>query len=177
MKRPKVVILAVLALMPVHSMASAQTTAALSAKQGASGPVLEAALRERLGQLGMTTCTETFTYIAMYLANGQRAAFRAYAVGSSAARRPTYMTMESSDPGFPSRLSTLVVGPNCDGLYVQQIRWKESCREVKDKYFGKFKDEEILLTEVAVSTSGGVEVSLVPAGTGCLSVKTETFLR
>lgn len=177
MKRLKVILLAVAALTPMHSAAFAQSAAALSAKQGTSGSVLEAALRERLGQLGMTTCTETFTYVAMYLANGQRAAFRAYAVGGSAARRPTYMTMESSDPGYPSRLSTLVVGPNCDGLYVQQIRWKESCREVKEKYFSKFKDEEILLTEVAVSSSGGVEVSLVPTGAGCMSVKTETFLR
>jgi len=177
MSRLKVVLLAVAALTPVHSVASAQTTAALSAKQGASGAVLEAALRERLGQLGMTTCTETFTFVAMYLANGQRAAFRAYAVGSSAARRPTYMTMESSDPGFPSRLSTLVVGPNCDGLYVQRIRWKENCREVKAKYFSTFKDEEILLTDVTISYSGSVEVSLAPTGTGCLSVKTETFLR
>jgi len=177
MRHKAAICLSVLAMLPIQSTVRAQTTAALAAKQGASGAVLEAEIRERLSQLGMTTCTATFVHVAMYLANNERAAFRAYAIGGSAVRRPTYMTMESSEPGFPSRLSTLVVGPNCDGLYVQNIRWTESCRAVKSRFFTTFDGEEVLLNDVAYSASGNAQVSLVPNGTGCLSVKTESFLR
>lgn len=168
---------AMIAAMTGSSVSQAQTTTNLSPKAGAVGPALESAIRTRLAQIGATTCTETAVYVAMYLANKQSAAFTINAVGGSAARRPIYMTMESTDPGFSTRISNLFIGPNCDGVYSQSIRWTESCRVVKSKYFAKFANEEMLLRETSMSRDGDRQLILTPIDSGCLSTKTEPFLR
>lgn len=171
------VVLAVVAAVIGSSASVAQTTTNLAPKSGAVGATLEAAIRARLAQIGVTSCTETAVYVAMYLANKQSASFTIDAVGGNAARRPIYMTMESTDPGFSTRISNLFVGPNCDGVYSQSIRWTENCRVVKEKYFPRFSNEEMLLREASVSRDGARQVTLTPLGTGCLSTKTEPFLR
>jgi hypothetical protein len=170
-------VLAVTAALVGSSSSVAQTTTSLAPKSGAVGAALEAAIRTRLAQIGVTTCTETAVYVAMYLANKQSASFTIDAVGGNAARRPIYMTMESTDPGFSTRISNLFVGPNCDGVYSQSIRWTESCRVVKEKYFPRFSNEQMLLRETSVSRDGERQVTLTPLSAGCLSTKTEPFLR
>lgn len=159
------------------SISSAQTPAGLAPKAGAVGGALELAIRDRLAKIGVTTCTETAVFVAMYLANKQSAAFRIESIGGNASRRPLYMTIESIDPGFSTRISNVFVGPNCDGLYSQTIRWTESCPVVKAKYFPKFQAEELLLRETSISNDGGRQLTLTPIGSGCLSTKTEPFLR
>lgn len=171
------VALAAVAAMIGSSASVAQTSTNLAPKSGAVGATLEAAIRARLAQIGVTSCTETAVYVAMYLANKQSASFTIDAVGGNAARRPIYMTMESTDPGFSTRISNLFVGPNCDGVYSQSIRWTESCRVVKEKYFPRFSNEQMLLRETSVSRDGERQVTLTPLGAGCLSTKTEPFLR
>jgi hypothetical protein len=170
-------VLAVTAALVGSSSSVAQTTTSLAPKSGAVGAALEAAIRTRLAQIGVTTCTETAVYVAMYLANKQSASFTIDAVGGNAARRPIYMMMESTDPGFSTRMSNLFVGPNCDGVYSQSIRWTESCRVVKEKYFPRFSNEQMLLRETSVSRDGERQVTLTPLSAGCLSTKTEPFLR
>lgn len=154
----------------------AQATTNLRPQQGSVGVVLEQKIRTRLRDIGVTTCTETFVYVATYLAGGHQANFTIDPMGDG--RRPSVMTMESSDPGFPSRYSTLIVGANCDGMYNQTIRWKDSCLDVKKLSFPKFREERVMLNDISISQgASGVKVSLLPIERGCISIKTETFLR
>lgn len=157
--------------------AQAQVTTNIAPKSGASGAALEQILRSRLAQLGMSTCTETAVYVTMYLANKQSAAFHVEAVGGNAGRRPVYITMESVDPGFTTRYSSVFIGPNCDGVYTQSIRWAEDCRSVKAKYFARFSKEETLLRETTISFDGARQLTLTEINEGCLSTKVEPFLR
>jgi hypothetical protein len=165
-----------LALVGAPTDTQAQSTTNLRPQQGSVGAVLEQKIRTRLRGIGITTCAETFVYVAAYLAGGQQANFTIEPIGGGL--RPSVMTMESADPGFPSRQSSLIVGPNCDGMYSQTIRWKDACTDVKRLSFSSFREERVMLNEVLVSRgASGVQVSLLPIVNGCISIKTETFLR
>jgi len=154
----------------------AQATTNLRPQPGSVGVALERNIRNRLRDIGVTTCAETFVYVATYLAGGHQANFTIEPIGGG--QRPSVMMMESSDPGFPSRQSSLIVGANCDGMYTQTIRWKDSCPDVKRLNFPSFRDERVMLNDIFVSKgTSGIQVSLMPVEHGCISMKTETFLR
>jgi hypothetical protein len=112
-----------------------------------------------------------------FIFEGQAAKFIAQPLGLDADRWPTVFVIESADPaGGHTRLSTLMVSPNCAGMYEQVIYWVQPCKVIKSTVFAAYVGEHAMLRDVTVSESGpALQVYLSPAGRGCLSVKKELF--
>ena len=113
-----------------------------------------------------------------YLFDRQDAKTVAQPLGLDADRWPTVFTIESGDStgGGHDRFAILTIAPNCSGMYQQTIYWPTPCALVKSTMFGKFSGEHPLLRDVKVADDGpALQVYLMPAGTGCVSIKKELF--
>jgi hypothetical protein len=130
-----------------------------------------------LQQMHLTACAAAVQQATDFLFEGQDASFTAQPLGPDADRWPTVFVIESADPaGGHSRFATLMVSPNCSGMYEQVIYWPQPCGVVKSTVFAKYTGEHVLLSEVHVSDAGpALQVYLTPAGTGCVSIKKELF--
>jgi hypothetical protein len=130
-----------------------------------------------LQAIHLTTCAAAVQQATDFLFEGQDANFIAQPLGPDSDRWPTVFVIESADPaGGHTRFATLMIAPNCSGMYEQTIYWPQPCSVVKATVFAKFTGEHLLLSEVKVSDSGpALQVYLTPAGAGCLSIKKELF--
>lgn len=130
-----------------------------------------------LQAMHLTACAGAVQQATDFLFEGQEANFIAQPLGPDADRWPTVFVIESADPaGGHDRFATLMVSPNCSGMYEQTIYWPQPCSVVKSTVFAKFTGEHPLLKEVQVSDSGpALQVYLTPAGAGCVSIKKELF--
>ena len=179
--------LAAAVLLALATLAPAATTLAQGAKaaraQDASAaagmsdasPDLE--VLQAMQQMHLTACAQRVQAAMSFLFDGQPARFVAQPLGPDSDRWPTVFIIESADPaGGHTRLSTLTVAPDCAGLYEQVIYWSEPCSTVKTSVFAKFTGEHAMMREVKVSDDGpALQVYLMPAGAGCVSVKKELF--
>jgi hypothetical protein len=129
-----------------------------------------------LQQMHLTNCAISVQRAMAFLFEGQPAHFIAQPLGPDSDRWPAVFVVESAPPGGHTHLSTLMIAPNCSGMYEQVIYWSQPCDTVKSTVFAKFTGEHVLTRDVKVSDSGpALEVYLSSAGTGCLSVKKELF--
>lgn len=132
-------------------------------------------------QLGITRCASVFNQAGPFLFEKAQAQFVVQPLGPDVNRWPTAVTIEGSYPAAgraapQTRLTTLVVAPagSCSGLYNQVIYWPEPCATLKTRVFGAFTKERPLLARVRQSEANpGLQLYLMPAGTGCVSVKKE----
>ena len=134
-------------------------------------------LLEALQQIHLTQCAGRVQQATNFLFEGQPARFIVQPLGPDADRWPTVIIVESADPaGGRTRLSTLMVAPNCSGMYEQVIYWPQSCSAVRASVFANFTGDHILLRDVTVIDAGpALQVYLTPAGSGCVSIKKELF--
>jgi hypothetical protein len=128
-------------------------------------------------QMHLTVCAAAVQRATDFIFEGQPATFIAQPFGPDGDRWPTVFVIESGDPaGGHTRLSTLMVAPNCSGMYEQIIYWSQPCATIKSTIFAKFTGEHPLMREVKVSDAGpGLQLYLTSAGPGCISVKKELF--
>ena len=136
-----------------------------------------------VSQLGITRCAPVIQQAGSFLLENAKAQFVFQPLGPDANRWPTAVTIEGSYPiaGKPAaasqtRLTTLLVAPagSCSGLYTQVIFWPEACAALKTRVFGAYTNDHPLLAKVRQSEANpGLQVYLMPAGTGCVSVKKE----
>ena len=134
---------------------------------------LAAALR----QINLNVCLPVFTQAENFLFDRGDVQFVVQPLGPDANRWPTVVTSEGSHGGkAQTRLTTLIVAPagTCSGMYQQVIYWPEACAAVKARVFADFKTEHPLLKNVRVSEANpGLQLYMMTAGTGCVSVKKE----
>ena len=130
-----------------------------------------------LQQMHLTNCAASVQQAMSFLFEGQQAHFIAQPLGPDSDRWPAVFVVESTPPGGGhSHLATLMIAPNCSGMYEQVIYWSQPCDLVKSTIFAKFTGEHVLTRDVKVSDSGpAIELYLTPAGSGCVSVKKELF--
>jgi hypothetical protein len=139
-------------------------------------------LMAALQQLHLTNCTPVFQQAGRFLFENAPVNFVVQPLGPDTNRWPTVVTSEGNHPpGTQSktaqtRFTTLIVAPagTCSGLYQQVIYWPETCAALKARVFGQFQGEHALLAKVRVSETGpGLQLYLMPAGVGCVSIKKE----
>ena len=130
-----------------------------------------------LQQMHLTNCAVAVEQAMTFLFEGQQVHFIAQPLGPDSDRWPSVFVVESPPPaGGHTHLSTLMIAPNCSGMYEQVIYWSQPCDVVKATVFAKYTGEHVLTRDVKVSDSGpALEVYLSSAGTGCVSVKKELF--
>jgi hypothetical protein len=158
-----------------HPEAPSADAAVSSGMNDASNPSHELLLD--LQQMHLTNCATSVTQAMTFLFEGGQANFIAQPLGPDSDRWPAVFTIESVAPGGGhTHLSTLMIAPNCSGMYEQVIYWGQPCDIVKSTIFAKFTGEHVLKRDVKVSDSGpAIELYLTPAGAGCVSVKKELF--
>lgn len=62
----------------------------------------------------------------------------------------------------------------CNGMYETVVYWPQNCTQVAEKQFSAFQKTNALSKNIAVRESGTtVKIFLMPAGTGCVSIKKE----
>jgi hypothetical protein len=130
-----------------------------------------------LQQMHLTNCAASVQQAMSFLFEGQPSHFEAEPLGADSDRAPAVFVVETVPPaGGHVHLSTLMVTPNCSGMYEQVVYWTQPCDVVKTTVFAKYTGEHVLTRDVKVSASGpALEVYLTPAATGCVSVKKELF--
>ncbi len=130
-----------------------------------------------LQQMHLTNCAAAVQQAMTFLFEGTQARFVAEPLGPDSDRWPAVFTVETDPPaGGHAHLSTLMIAPNCSGMYEQVIYWSQPCDLVKSTVFAKFTGEHVLTRDVKVSDSGpAIELYLSAAGAGCVSVKKELF--
>jgi hypothetical protein len=161
---------------PASSFGGPHASAAVARGMGDTNPSQQ--VLQALSAMHLTACAGTVQQATNFLFEGQDANFVAQPLGPDADRWPTVFVVESADPtgSGHNRFATLVVSPNCSGMYEQTIYWPQPCALVKSTVFAKFTGEHVLLSDVKVSDSGpALQVFLMPAGAGCVSVKKELF--
>lgn len=158
-----------------HPAAPPADAAVSSGMNDATNPSHELLLD--LQQMHLTNCAASVQQAMTFLFEGGQANFTAQPLGPDSDRWPAVFVVESVPPvGGHTHLSTLMIAPNCAGMYEQVIYWSQPCDIVKSTIFAKFTGEHVLAREVKVSDSGpAIELYLTPAGAGCVSVKKELF--
>lgn len=148
---------------------------AVSRGMGGDTPAMQ--VDRALQQMHLTACAGVVEQATNFLFEGQEANFVAQPLGPDADRWPTVFVIESADPGGGhTRFATLMVSPNCSGMYEQTIYWPQPCSVVRTTVFAKYTGDHVLLKEVTVSDAGpALQVYLTPAGPGCVSIKKELF--
>jgi len=160
---------------PAAPPVRAAADTAVARGMGGDSPAVE--IDRALQQMHLTACAGAVEQATNFLFEGQDANFIAQPLGPDADRWPTVFVIESADPaGGHSRFATLMISPNCSGMYEQTIYWPQPCSVIKATVFAKFTGDHMLLKEVSVSDAGpALQVYLTSAGTGCISIKKELF--
>lgn len=153
----------------------AQVAGGLSTMEASTSPSVQ--LAQAMAQIGLRACAPRMQEAADFLFEGRSAAIRVQPLGPDANRWPTLVTIESSHPANgTTRFSTLMIAPagSCSGFYQQVIVWPQPCAAVKKEIFGSYTGDRALLRNVRISElNAGLQVALMPAGTGCVSIKKE----
>jgi hypothetical protein len=177
-----ILVVAVLASGSARAAPPAPPSAAASNVAGgmsAGGPSAEDRLGEALRQIGMTQCAASVERAAHFLFEDGEANFTVQPLGPDANRWPTVIVIEGAHAAAGrTRFSTLTVapGPGCSGLYEQVIAWPTPCAELKATTFSAYGAAKVILRNVQVSElNPGLQVYLMPAGAGCVSIKKELF--
>ena len=138
-------------------------------------------LAQAVQQLGIRTCAPVFNQAGSFLFEDAQAQFVVQPLGPDTNRWPTVVTMEATHPvagraAGQTRLTTLIVAPagSCADMYNQVIYWPEPCPALKARVFRSYGNERPLLARVRQSEANpGLQLYLLPAGAGCVSVKKE----
>lgn len=141
-----------------------------------SGEVIQR-LEGSLQQMGLRTCATRFQDAAGFLfANGD-VDFVLQPLGPNPNLWPTALTSAGAyEQSKQTRLTTLLIAPagTCAGMYQQVIYWAEACPALKKRVFGSFTNDRVLRGKIMQSEAGpGLQVYLMPAGPGCVSIKKE----
>lgn len=140
-------------------------------------------LMASLQEIGLTACAMQFQQAGGFLFGDDPGEFVVQPLGPDANRWPTVVTMQTTRPGAGgSRLTTLVVSPGatCSGFYEQKVAWEEPCAAVAKLYFPTLPRPRpfagVGAAAVLVSdASPSLQLYLMPAGKGCVSLKKELF--
>jgi len=136
-------------------------------------------LAAAFAQIGLTVCAAAALRAADFLFEDGEANFTVQPLGPDANRWPTVIVIEGAHATMGrTRLATLTVspGPTCSGFYEQVIWWDMPCEKLKASIFGAFGPPGLLLRSVQVTElNPALQLYLMPAGTGCTSVKKELF--
>ncbi|MFV0644860.1 MAG: hypothetical protein ACK5NN_10235 [Sphingomonadaceae bacterium] len=173
--------LALLAMLgPVSLLPFASANAQVAGGLGTAPPPSQSPadrVRTALAGAGITACAPAIERAARFLFEDGDGNFTIQPLAPDVNRWPVVLTMESRHAGEGgTRLSVVTIAPagSCSGSYEQIISWSKSCDAVKSGVFADFKSERVLYQGVRQSElTPGIQLYLMPAGNGCVSVKKE----
>jgi len=131
---------------------------------------------------GVLACTSRINQVSNFLTAGSQGTGAVLFISPAAPDQELVsVSMEIPMTNAPSVYASASFAPNqvnnCGSLYESVAYWPAMCSEVAEKNFGKFKQTGILAKSVTMLDGGEfVKIFLLPAGSGCVSIKKEIVL-
>ncbi|HPL96512.1 MAG TPA: hypothetical protein PK004_06230 [Smithella sp.] len=176
-----VVVTAIFALSFTPYPVSAETsnTPALSKNRATPQPAAQKAntITQAALKNGVRTCAGRINQVTNFLTAGAKGGgFIMIYPTSRPDRHMTSVSMEiplQNNTAYASASFAPGQENYCEGLYETVVYWPQTCSEVAEKQFGKFKRTGALSRHIYVRDGGATKVFLMPAGAGCVSIKKE----
>lgn len=162
--------------------------AAAQAQTGAPQPMAPAAAQanpapasnavtQTAVQKGVLSCAARINQVSNYLGFGPQAGALLMAPPAQPDQRLVPLVMEVPTPSG-SAYATATFAPNqangCGATYDAMVYWELKCDAVATQQFGALKKVGVLKNAVVALDGGAAtKVFLMPAGSGCVSVKKE----
>lgn len=143
------------------------------AKLSALNPVAQAAQKA-----GVVTCLERINQVANFLTTGDAQSGAALSIPpQNANERMVSAAFEIQTPQVLSYASAefAPLASGCGGTYEAVVYWNNSCDAVASKAFSQFKRVGAIKNSILAlqGSSTQLRVFLMPAGSGCVSIKKE----
>lgn len=130
---------------------------------------------------GALACASRVNQVTNFLSSGSPNGAFLFAPTAPADQRLTSVSMEIANKDAPVAYASASFAPNqangCGAVYEAVVYWPQSCDVVAAKQFGNTKKGRVLLKSVqALELEGATRIFLMPAGSGCVSIKKEVVL-
>ena len=131
-------------------------------------------------QQGMLNCVGRINQVGKFVGFGPQAGAILMAPGEHPDQRLTSFSMEVPSEGSPAYVAA-TFAPNqangCGAVYEAIVYWKQSCDALASKEYASLKRIGQMKAAITVLDGGvSTKVFLMPAGSGCLSIKKEVVL-
>jgi len=126
---------------------------------------------------GVRTCAGRINQITNFLTSGVKGTgYIMFYSPRNPDQMMTSMSMEiplKDNIAYASVSCTPGQSNYCGGMYETVIYWPQNCTVVSTNNFNSFKKAGTLAKNISVLDKGTTKVFLMPAGTGCVSIKKE----
>jgi len=165
-----------LALLMAQPALQAQNAPQTAPAAGAEvNPLTQSALQQ-----GMFNCVGRINQVGNFLGYGSQAGALLMAPAGQADQRLISYSMEMPTDKSPAYIAAYFA-PNqatdCSAVYEAVVYWPQGCEALARKEFAALKPMGPLKSAITVLEGGAAtKVFLMPAGSGCLSIKKEMVL-
>lgn len=150
----------------------------------AAKPPARKALSDRMAAelrtAGVTACAANLKRMIDFLAEKGDGGYRVQLIGENKAPSMILVTLETVHAAIPlSRYSLIGVVPaqGCMGFYEQTMHWTTACPTLKQQTFPNFPATGVIGRSIQyAAASASVNLTLIPAQQGCITVKKEVVL-
>jgi hypothetical protein len=159
---------------PAQPAAKAGSPAPALGPEAAANPVVQAAAKA-----GVIACDGRINQVSSFLTSGaEKTGFFQFLPPTKPDQNIYSVSMELQGKDGAFAYASASFAPNqadgCGALYEQVAYWPASCSEVAQKLFpGMTKEGELLKNITVLVGPPTVRVFLMPAGSGCTSIKKE----
>jgi hypothetical protein len=128
---------------------------------------------------GVRTCANRINQVSNFLTAGVKdVGTMMFYSQSNPDKQMSSVSMEIPLKDAASGYATASFAPDqansCTGMYETVVYWPQTCTEVGENNYGKFKNVGKLSKNIYVRDDGvSTKVFLLPAGKGCVSIKKE----
>lgn len=149
---------------------------AVATEQAAPGanPVTQALV----GQ-GVLSCASRINQVTSFLTNGNQSGAMLFGIPGQPDQRMVSVSMELLAPDKTTAYASASFAPNqangCGAVYEAIIYWPQSCDVVANRQFSQAKKLKVLQKSIQPLESGPAKIFLMPAGSGCVSIKKEVI--
>jgi hypothetical protein len=127
---------------------------------------------------GIKSCAGRINQVTNFLTAGVKdAGYMVFSPKNNPDQQMTSVSMElplKDNTAYAS--ATFAPGKEnyCGGMYETVVYWPNKCPDVAEKQFGTLKKAAALSKNIGVRDGGeSMKIFLIPAGTGCVSIKKE----
>jgi hypothetical protein len=165
---------------PASGPAAAQTHASANAPAATPADSSVNLLTQATVQQGVLRCTSRINQVSNFLGFGPQAGAVLMLPSSQPDQNLFPVAMEIPAEGAVAYVAS-TFAPNqangCAAVYDAVLYWPQSCESVADKQFANLKRIGQMKAAISVLDGGSAtKVFLMPAGTGCVSIKKELVL-
>jgi hypothetical protein len=157
------------------------TTAPAKAPAARPGNPEVNAITKAFVQTGVLACSGRVNQVANFLTGGAQGVGAFLMVPPSAQdQQLVSVSLEIPAADGPAAYASASFAPNqangCGAVYETVVWWPSACDQVAGKNFGALKRTGLLAKNITVLDGGvSTKIFLMPAGTGCVSIKKEVI--